>query len=67
MCAAPVVDGGSSQHHRIIVGPFGRVAPALLIAVPEVAASRITDDPLRKTLPDREGKVHLHTHTKTQI
>lgn len=59
MCAVPVVDGGPGQHHRIVVGPFGCVAPALLVAVPEVAASGITYDSLWKTLPDGEGKVHL--------
>lgn len=59
MCTVPVVDGGPGQHHRIVVGPFGCVAPALLVAVPEVAASGITYDSLRKTLPDGEGKVHL--------
>lgn len=55
----PVVDGGSSQHHGIIVGPFGRVAPALLVAVPEVAAGRIADEPLGETLPHGEGEVNL--------
>ena len=55
----PVVDGGPGQHHRVIVGPFGCVAPALLVAVPEVAASRVPHDSLWKTLPDGEGKIHL--------
>lgn len=57
----PVVDGGSSQHHGVVVGPLGGVAPALLIAVPEVAAGRVAHDPLRETLPHGEGKVHLDT------
>lgn len=57
--AVPVEHGGASQNHRVVVGPFGGVAPALLVAVPEVAAGRITHDPLRKTLPDGESKVHL--------
>lgn len=54
-----MVDGGPGQHHRIIVGPLGCVAPALLVAVPEVAASGVTYDSLWKTLPDGEGEVHL--------
>lgn len=59
VCTVPVVDGGPSQHHRIIVGPFRCVAPTLLVAVPEVAASGVTYDSLWKALPDSEGKVHL--------
>lgn len=59
MFAAPVIDGGPGQDHRVIVGPLGRVPPALLVAVPEVAAGGVTDDPLGKALPDREGEVHL--------
>lgn len=66
-CAVPVVDGSSSQHHRVIVGPFGCVAPTLFVAVPEVAASWITHDTLGETLPDGEGKVHLDRQTETQI
>jgi len=57
--AVPVENGGASQDHRVIVCPFGRVAPTLLVAVPEVAAGRVAHDSLRKTLPDGEGKVHL--------
>lgn len=64
-----MVDGGTGQHHRVVVGPFGCVAPALLVAVPEVASCRVTYDSLWKTLPDGEGKIHLthrykrsHTH-----
>lgn len=52
---------GAGQDHGVIVGPFGRVAPALLVAVPEVAAGRIADDSLGETLPDGEGEVHLQT------
>lgn len=66
--AVPVVDGGPRQDHGVVVGPLGRVAPALLVAVPEVASRRITDDSLWETLPDREGKIHLaqkHTHHHT--
>lgn len=59
-------EGGAGQDHGVIVGPFGRVAPALLVAVPEVAAGRVTHDSLGKTLPYGERKVHLHTHTRTQ-
>lgn len=58
--SVPVVDGGSSQHHRIVVGPFGCVAPTLLVAVPEMATCGVTYDPLWKTLPHSEGKVHLN-------
>lgn len=54
-----MIDGSPSQDHRIVIGPFGGVAPALLVAVPEVAAGGVTDDSLWKTLPDSEGKVHL--------
>lgn len=61
----PVVDGGPRQHHGVVVGPLGCVAPALLVAVPEVASRRVTYDPLWKTLPDGEGKIHL-THKDTQ-
>lgn len=60
-----MVDGGTSQHHRVVVGPFGCVAPALLVAVPEVASCRVADDSLWKTLPDGEGKIHL-THRYAQ-
>lgn len=60
-----MVDGGPGQHHRVVVGPFGCVAPALLVAVPEVAASGITYDSLGKTLPDGEGKVHLDTQRRS--
>lgn len=55
----PVVDGGAGQDHGVVVGPLGRVAPALLVAVPEVAAGGVAYDSLRKTLPDGEGEVHL--------
>lgn len=54
-----MVDGGPRQHHGVVVGPFGGVAPALLVAVPKVAAGGVTYDPLRKALPHGEGKVHL--------
>lgn len=56
---APVVDGSSGQHHGVVVGPLGGVAPALLVAVPEVAAGRVAHNPLGETLPHGEGKVHL--------
>lgn len=54
-----MVDGGSCQHHGVVVGPLGGVAPALLVAVPEMAAGRVAHDPLGETLPHGEGKVHL--------
>lgn len=55
-----VIDGSSSQHHGVVVGPFRGVAPPLLVAVPEVAASRVANNAVRETLPHREGKVHLN-------
>lgn len=63
--SVPVVDGGARQHHGVVVGPLGCVAPALLVAVPEVASRRVTYDPLWKTLPDGEGEIHL-TRKDTQ-
>lgn len=54
-----VVDCSPRQHHGVVVGPFGSVAPPLLVAVPEVAPGWITDNAVWETLPHREGKVHL--------
>lgn len=54
-----VIDGSPGQHHGVVVGPFGCVAPPLLVAVPEVAAGRVANDAVGETLPHREGKVHL--------
>ena len=54
-----MIDGSPSQHHGVIIGPFGSVAPPLLVAVPEVAAGRVSDDAVWKTLPHCEGKVDL--------
>lgn len=62
----PVVDGRPGQDHRVVVGPLGRVAPALLVAVPEVAACGVAHNALRKTLPDSEGKVHLDGERDTR-
>lgn len=55
----PVVEGGSCQDHRVLIGPFRRVAPGVLQGVPEVASRRIADDAIWKTLPHQEGKIHL--------
>lgn len=54
-----MIDGSPGQHHGVVVGPFGRVAPPLLVAVPEVAAGWVTDNAVRETLPHCQGKVHL--------
>lgn len=62
----PVVDGGSSQNHGVIIGPFGSVTPTLLITVPEMTAGRVSHNPLRETLPYCEGKIHLQETEMTQ-
>lgn len=67
MVMVPVVDGSSSQHHGVVVGPLGGVAPALLVAVPEVAAGRVAHNPLGETLPHGEGKVHLDRRRRVLI
>ncbi len=54
-----VIDSSPSQHHGVVVGPFGSVAPSLLVAVPEVAASWVTNNAVWETLPHYESKVHL--------
>ena len=54
-----MIEGGPSQHHGVVIGPFGSVAPPLLVAVPEVAAGWVTHDAVREALPHREGKVDL--------
>lgn len=54
-----VVDCSPRQHHGVVVGPFGSVAPSLLVTVPEVAPGWVTNNAVRETLPHREGKVHL--------
>lgn len=64
-----MIDGGPRQHHGVVVGPFGGVAPPLLAAVPEMAARWIAHNAVWKTLPHGEGKVHLdpeQTDTDTQ-
>lgn len=55
----PVVESSSSQHHRIVIGPLGGIAPALLVDIPEMAPGWISHNPLRETLPNSEGKIHL--------
>lgn len=65
-----MVDGSSSQNHGVVVGPFGGVAPALLITVPEMTAGRISHNPLWEALPYCEGKIHLQatdTHRLAQF
>lgn len=54
-----MIDGSPSQHHGVIIGPFGSVAPALFVAVPEVAAGWVTNNAVWETLPHCEGEVHL--------
>lgn len=54
-----VIDRSPRQNHGVVVGPFGSVAPALLVAVPEVAAGWVTNNAVWETLPHCEGKVHL--------
>lgn len=54
-----VIDGSPCQHHGVVVGPFGSVAPPLLVAVPEVAPGWVTNNAVWETLPHCEGKVHL--------
>lgn len=61
-----MIDGRPGQHHGVVVGPFGGVAPPLLTAVPEMAAGRITNDAVGKTLPHSEGKVHLDREEATR-
>lgn len=56
-----VIDGSPSQHHGVVVGPFGSVAPSLLVAVPEVAAGWVANNTVWETLPHCEGKVHLRS------
>lgn len=55
----PVVESSSSQHHGVVIGPLGGVAPALLVRVPEMAPCGVSHDPLWETLPNRKGKIHL--------
>lgn len=54
-----VIDGSSSQHHGVVIGPFGSVAPAFFVAIPEVAAGWIANNAVWKTLPYGKSKVHL--------
>lgn len=54
-----MIDGSSSQHHGVVVGPFGGVAPTLLVAIPEVTASWVPNDAIRKASPHGECKLHL--------
>lgn len=63
-----MIDGSTSQHHGVVIGPFGSVPPPLLVAVPEVTAGGVTNNADRETLPHCEGKVHLdrdHRDTKS--
>ncbi len=62
--AVLVIDGSPSQHHGVVVGPFGSVAPTLFVAVPEVTASWVAHNAVRETLPYCEGKVHLDQHQR---
>lgn len=55
----PVVEGSSSQHNGVVIGPFRGVAPGTLQGVPEVAPGRVAHDPLWEAPPHQEGKVHL--------
>ena len=59
-----VIDGSPRQHHGVVIGPFGSVAPSLLVAVPEVAACWVANDAVWETLPHCEGKVHLDGENK---
>lgn len=54
-----VIDGSPSQHHGVVVGPFGSVAPPLLVAVPKVTAGWVTNNAVWEALPHCEGKIHL--------
>ena len=63
-CVLPMVDGRPGEHHGVVVGPLGRVPPALLVAVPEMATGRISHNPLWETLPHRKGEVDLRRDTE---
>lgn len=54
-----MVEGSTSKNHRVVIGPFRRVAPAGSRRVPVVAPCWVTDDALWKTLPHNKSKVHL--------
>ena len=54
-----MVNSGPSEHHGVVIGPLGRVAPALLVAVPEVTAGRVAHESVGKALPYGEREIHL--------
>lgn len=60
-----VIDRSPRQHHGVVIGPFGSVAPPLLVAVPEVATGWVTNNAVWETLPHCEGKVHLEGGEET--
>ena len=54
-----MIEGGSGQHHRYIVGPFRFVLPTLVATVPDVRSRWITHNAIWKLAPNFESEFQL--------